>query len=64
MLDSAKRLLAAVRRQAVRLTCAVKSDHCSIRNARMSRTEAGNHDMAVSASMASIRLAMSSSLLT
>ena len=29
-------------------TTGVKSDHCSIRNARMSRTDGGNHDCILS----------------
>ena len=43
-----------------RFTRSVKSDHCSTRKARISRTDGGNQGRSVRASMASIRLAISS----
>jgi hypothetical protein len=43
-------------------TILVKSDHCSTRKARMSRTEAGNHGSALSAMIAPNKLARSSEL--
>ena len=45
-------------------TSCVKSDHCSTRKARMSRTDAGNHGKAFSAIMAAKSLAKSSVALT
>lgn len=41
-------------------TTAVKSDHCSMRKARMSRTDLGNHTRPRNAWMARNRFAMSS----
>ncbi len=45
-------------------TTGVKSDHCSMRKARMSRTDFGNHVRLRRAWMARNSLAMSSSSLT
>ncbi len=45
-------------------TTGVKSDHCSMRKARMSRTDFGNHVLARSAWMARNNVAMSSSSVT
>src|SRR6218665_3005218 len=46
------------------VTTAVKSDHCSIRKARISRTDFGNHIRVLSAWMARNRFAMFSSSVT
>ena len=46
------------------LMSVVKSDHCSMRNARMSRTDLGNHGSALRAMIASKSFAMSSLLVT